>query len=401
MPDVGIRELLEAGVHFGHQTRRWNPKMRRYIYGERDGIYIIDLLKTEQLLRQALDFAGDVARRGGTILFVGTKKQARDSIKQVAEESGMPYVNHRWLGGVLTNFQTISQRIKRLHDLERYETEGQLELLPTRERMAAQADLAKLRANLGGVKNMARLPQAVFVVDLKTEAIAVREAQRLRIPVIGLVDTNCDPDGIDYVVPGNDDAIRSCDLITRALGDVIQEGRSAFSQAEEERMRREAEEQARREAEQQAAREAEEQRTREAEDASARTEPEAVAATQSDKGATPPTEAARRETLVKAEGGGDKNVAEAEVAAAVQEGGRVQPDPKVAPKANEDVATPDPPGQPPSPDPAPAAEADGPIVNADLKDQAGVEAEPEAPAPETPESEANAADTTETEKEKA
>ncbi|HEX8122535.1 MAG TPA: 30S ribosomal protein S2 [Solirubrobacteraceae bacterium] len=396
MADVGIRELLEAGVHFGHQTRRWNPKMRRFIHGERDGIYIIDLLKTERLLRAALDFAGDVANRGGTILFVGTKKQARDAIKGIAEESGMPYVNHRWLGGVLTNFQTISQRIKRLHDLERYEAEGQLELLPTRERMAAQADLAKLRANLGGVKNMPRLPQAVFVVDLKVEAIAVREAQRLRIPVIGLVDTNCDPDGIDYVIPGNDDAIRSCELITRALGDVIQEGRRAFTQAEEERMRREAEEQARKEAEAQARKEAEENAAREAAGA---TEPEAVADT-SDKAATPPDEAARRETLVKAEGGGDRQAAEAEVAAAVQEGGRVQPDPKVAPKANEDVATPDPPGQPPSPDPAPAAEADGPIVNADLKDQAGTEAEPQEPAPEQADS-AQAADNTETEKEKA
>jgi small subunit ribosomal protein S2 len=400
MPDVGIRELLEAGVHFGHQTRRWNPKMRRYIHGERDGIYIIDLLKTEQLLRQALDFAGDVSRRGGAILFVGTKKQARDSIKQVAEESGMPYVNHRWLGGVLTNFQTISQRIKRLHDLERYETEGQLELLPTRERMAAQADLAKLRANLGGVKNMGRLPQAVFVVDLKTEAIAVREAQRLRIPVIGLVDTNCDPDGIDYVVPGNDDAIRSCDLITRALGDVIQEGRRAFSQAEEERMRRESEEQARKAAEEQARKDAEEQARKDAEEASARTEPEAAAEAKSDKDATPPAEAQRRETLVKAEGGGDRQAAEAEVAEAVQEGGRVQPDPKVAPKANKQVATPDPPGEPPSPEAAPAAEQDEKIVNADVTDQAGAEAETEAPAPETPDTK-QAADTTETEKEKA
>ncbi|HEX2088239.1 MAG TPA: 30S ribosomal protein S2, partial [Solirubrobacteraceae bacterium] len=384
MPDVGIRELLEAGVHFGHQTRRWNPKMRRFIHGERDGIYIIDLLKTEQLLRQALDFAGDVARRGGTVLFVGTKKQARDAIKQVAEECGMPYVNHRWLGGVLTNFQTISQRIKRLHDLERYEAEGQLELLPTRERMAAQADLAKLRANLGGVKNMQRVPQAVFVVDLKTEAIAVREAQRLRIPVIGLVDTNCDPDGIDFVIPGNDDAIRSCELITRALGDVIQEGRRAFSQAEEERMRREAEEQARKEAEEHARREAEEQAKREAEEAAAG----------GDQQETPPDEAARRETLVQAEGGGDRQAAEAEVAEAVREGGRPQPDPKVAPKANTDVATPDPPGEPPSPEPAPAAEAGEKIVNADLTDQAGVESEPEPAPTETP-------DTNETEKEKA
>src|ERR1700742_4886252 len=253
---VGIKELLEAGVHFGHQTRRWNPKMRRFIFGERDGIYIIDLLQTQQLLEDARQFASDVAHRGGTVLFVGTKKQARDAIKDVAEASGMPYVNHRWLGGLLTNFQTISLRIKRLHDLERYETEGQLALLPTRERMAAQADLAKLQANLGGVKNMQRPPDAMFVVDLKTEVIAVREAQRLRIPIIGLVDTNCDPDGIDYVIPGNDDAIRSCALITQAIGDVVAEGRTIFREEEEraqlERERREAEEQARREAEQRA-----------------------------------------------------------------------------------------------------------------------------------------------------
>ena len=219
--EVGIRELLEAGVHFGHQTRRWNPKMRRFIYGERGGIYIIDLLRTEQLLGQAQRFADGLARRGGTVLFVGTKKQARDGIKEIAEAAGQPYVNHRWLGGLLTNFQTISLRIKRLHDLERYESEGQLGLLPTRERMSAQADLEKLRANLGGVKNMQRVPDALFVIDLKTEAIAVREAQRLRIPIIGLVDTNCDPDGIDYVIPGNDDAIRACNIITRAIGDVI------------------------------------------------------------------------------------------------------------------------------------------------------------------------------------
>ena len=180
----------------------------------------------------------------------------------------MPYVNHRWLGGLLTNFQTISQRIKRLHDLERYEAEGQLALLPTRERLAAQADLSKLRANLGGVKNMQRVPDAMFVVDLKTEAIAVREAQRLRIPIIGLVDTNCDPDGIDYVIPGNDDAIRSCALVTRAVGDVVAEGHPRF-RAEEERARQEAEEQARREAEERARREAEEQARQEAEEAAA------------------------------------------------------------------------------------------------------------------------------------
>src|ERR1700751_2520279 len=270
MAEVGIAELLEAGVHFGHQTRRWNPKMRRFLHGERNGIYLIDLLKTADMLRKAQQFAGELARRGGVVLFVGTKKQARDVIAETATAAGMPYVNNRWLGGLLTNFQTISQRVRRLHDLERYEQEGQLQLLPTQERMAAQADLEKLRANLGGVKNMQRVPDAVFVIDLKTEAIAVREAQRLRIPIIGLVDTNCDPDGIDYVVPGNDDAIRSCALITKSIGDVVSQGHNVFREEEErariERERREAEERARREAEEQPRREAEEQARREAEE---------------------------------------------------------------------------------------------------------------------------------------
>ncbi|WP_249009707.1 30S ribosomal protein S2 [Conexibacter sp. DBS9H8] len=281
MAQVGIKELLEAGVHFGHQTRRWNPKMRRFIHGERDGIYIIDLLQTEDLLQTAQNFAADVARRGGTVMFVGTKKQARDAIKDTAEAADMPYVNHRWLGGLLTNFQTISGRIKRLHDLERYEAEGQLALLPTRERMAAQADLAKLRANLGGVKHMQRPPDAVFVIDLKTEAIAIQEARRLRIPIIGLVDTNCDPEGIDFVIPGNDDAIRSCQAIAAAIGDVVANGRQAFRAEEEkarlERERREAEERARREAEERARREAEEKARAEAEER-ARAEAEAAAA---------------------------------------------------------------------------------------------------------------------------
>src|SRR3977135_1282915 len=250
--------------------------MRRFIYGERGGIYIIDLLKTSALLAQAQEFAAARAHRGGTVLFVGTKKQARDTVRDVAEAAGMPFVNHRWLGGLLTNFETISQRIRRLHDLEKFEAEGQLELLPTRERMAAQADLEKLRANLGGVKNMQRVPDAMFVIDLKTEVIAVKEAQRLRIPIIGLVDTNCDPDGIDYVIPGNDDAIRSCALITQAIGSIVSEGQGVF-RAEEERARKEAEEKARieaearakREAEEQAKREAEEQAKREAEDKAA------------------------------------------------------------------------------------------------------------------------------------
>ncbi len=314
MAQVGIKELLEAGVHFGHQTRRWNPKMRRFIHGENGGIYVIDLLKTEQLLREAQEFASAVAHRGGTVLFVGTKKQARDAVKDAAETAGMPYVNHRWLGGLLTNFQTINQRIKRLHDLERYEADGQLALLPTRERMAAQADLTKLRANLGGVKNMTRTPNAMVVVDLKVEEIAVREAQRLRIPIIGLVDTNCDPDGIDYVVPGNDDAIRSCALITHAIGDVVGEGSAVF-RAQEEQARKEAEEQARLAAEERARQEAAAQAAREAAE---QAELEAV--------------------KTQAEGGGDRQVAEAEVADAVQAEGRPQPDPKVPQAANMEVA---------------------------------------------------------------
>ncbi len=291
MAELGIKELLEAGVHFGHQTRRWNPKMRRFIFGERDGIYIIDLLQTQDLLEQARSFAAELAARGGTLLFVGTKKQARDAIRDVAEAAEMPYVNHRWLGGLLTNWGTISQRIRRLHDLERYETEGQLQLLPTRERMAMQADLEKLRANLGGVKAMQRVPDAVFVIDLKTETIAVREAQRLRLPIIGLVDTNCDPDGIDYVIPGNDDAIRSCAAVTKAIGDVVAQGHFRF-RAEEERARREAEEQERREAEERARREAEEQARREAEEQARREAEERAAAAAAAESQPPPPEPA-------------------------------------------------------------------------------------------------------------
>jgi len=263
MAEVGLKELLEAGVHFGHQTRRWNPKMRRFIHGERAGIYLIDLLKTQALLEQAQRFATEIAHRGGTVLFVGTKKQARDGIKEIATASNMPYVNHRWLGGLLTNYQTMSARIKRLHDLERYQADGQLSLLPTRERLAAEADLLKLQANLGGVKNMTRVPDAMFVIDLKTEAIAVREAQRLRIPIIGLVDTNADPDGIDYVIPGNDDAIRACNIITQAIGDVVQQGRARF-RSEEEAARAEAAAQQQRDAEERARREEEEKAAAEA-----------------------------------------------------------------------------------------------------------------------------------------
>jgi small subunit ribosomal protein S2 len=291
---VTIKELLEAGVHFGHQTRRWNPKMRRYIYGERGGIHIIDLQKTERLLAEAQDFVGDVAGRGGTILFVGTKKQARDTIEEAAGRSRMPYVNQRWLGGLLTNFQTISKRINRLHELTDWTENGTLELLPVRERLAAEAERDKLEVNLGGVRDMERLPDAVFVIDLKTEAIAVREAERLGIPLIGLVDTNCDPDPVDYVIPGNDDAIRSCRLVIEALAAEIQE-RAARFRAEEEQARierEEAEERARREAEDRAR--LEEEARREAEERARR---EALEAGYSpDEPATPePAEVAPRE----------------------------------------------------------------------------------------------------------
>ncbi len=334
---VGIRELLEGGVHFGHQTRRWNPKMRRFIHGERGGIYLIDLLKTQVLLQQAQDFALQLSHRGGVVLFVGTKKQAKDGIKELAESCGMPYIDNRWLGGLLTNFQTISNRIKRLHDLERYEAEGQLELLPTRERMAARADLAKLRNNLGGVKNMKRPPDAIFIIDLKTEVIAVQEARRLRIPIIGLVDTNCDPDGIDYVIPGNDDAIRACNTITKAIADVVAEGYGAFAVQEQERQRVEAEAQARRVAEQQAARAAEEQARREeqaAREQAARDKQAAAVAAATGQTVPAPT-ADPATTQVTADGGGDRNVAEAQVAAAHAAETQV-PDPHVAGRANEE-----------------------------------------------------------------
>ena len=232
MSVVSMRELLEAGVHFGHQTRRWNPKMRRYIFTERGGIYIIDLQQTLDLVEQAHSFVRNVAERGGSVLFVGTKKQSQDSIAEEAERVGMPYVNHRWLGGLLTNWRTISERLDRMQELRRLRDEGQLELLPAKERMTMAAELEKLETNLGGVDDMKRLPDAIFVVDLKKEQLAIREARRLNLPVVALVDTNCDPDDADYVIPGNDDAIRSCSLIIRAIANGIEAGKQKVTPAE-------------------------------------------------------------------------------------------------------------------------------------------------------------------------
>jgi small subunit ribosomal protein S2 len=276
MAEPGVKELLQAGLHFGHQTRRWNPRMRPFIHGEHDGIHIIDLLQTEHLLAEARRFAAEVAGRGGTVLFVGTKKQARDAVKEWADRSGMPYVNQRWLGGLLTNFNTISKRIDRLHELRELADNGQLDLLPTKERMAREAELGKLEYNLGGVRDMKRLPDAVFVIDLKTEEIAVAEAKRLRLPIIGLVDSNVDPVPVDFPIPGNDDAIRSCALVIGTIGEAVESAAGSWREAEakrraeeEERKRREEEERRRREAEEQARREAEERAKAEAEAAQA------------------------------------------------------------------------------------------------------------------------------------
>jgi small subunit ribosomal protein S2 len=227
-----MRDLLEAGVHFGHQTRRWNPKMRRFIFAERGGIYIIDLTQTSERLDEAQQFVRNVAERGGTVLFVGTKKQAQDAVENEAKRVGMPYVNHRWLGGLLTNWRTMADRIDRLHEMRRLRDEGQMDLLPAKERISMANELEKLEANLGGVADMRRQPDAVVIVDLKKEALAVREARRLGVPVVALVDTNCDPDEADYVIPGNDDAIRSCSLIVHALAESVSAGKQKVSAQE-------------------------------------------------------------------------------------------------------------------------------------------------------------------------
>ncbi len=229
---VSMKDLLVNGVHFGHQTRRWNPKMKQFIFGERGGIYIIDLKKTAALIDEACTFLKRTSERGGSVLFVGTKKQCQESIEEQAKRVGMPFVCNRWLGGLLTNYATLSKRIKRMHELRRLSTDGSLDLLPTREAMQLRGDLRKLEQNLGGVDTMERLPAAVFVIDPHREAIVVKEARKLKIPIVALVDTNCDPDEVDYIIPGNDDAIRSCSLIVRIIADAVAEGRQLLTEAE-------------------------------------------------------------------------------------------------------------------------------------------------------------------------
>ena len=231
MSVVSMKQLLEAGVHFGHQTRRWNPKMARYIFTERNGIYIIDLQKTVKKLEEAYDFVKEVAANGETVLFVGTKKQAGDSVKEEAERAGVHYVNARWLGGMMTNFKTIQRRIKRLEQLRKMQEDGTFERLTKKEVIKLELEIEKLEKYLGGIKNMDKLPGALFIVDPRKERIAVAEAKKLGIPIVAIVDTNCDPDEIDYVIPGNDDAIRAVKLIASTMADAIIEGRQGLQEA--------------------------------------------------------------------------------------------------------------------------------------------------------------------------
>ena len=234
MSVISMKQLLEAGVHFGHQTRRWNPKMAEYIYTERNGIYIIDLQKSVGKVDEACKAVADIAANGGSILFVGTKKQAQDAVQAEAERCGMYYVNERWLGGMLTNFKTIQSRIKRLKDIETMQEDGTFDVLPKKEVIALKKEMDKLQKNLGGIKDMKRIPDAIFVVDPKKERICVQEAHNLGITLIGICDTNCDPEELDYVIPGNDDAIRAVKLIVSKMADAVIEAKQGAEEAVEE-----------------------------------------------------------------------------------------------------------------------------------------------------------------------
>ena len=307
MAVVTMKELLEAGVHFGHQTRRWNPKMRRFIFGERNGIYIIDLNQTLTRIESAYTYVRDLIADNGAVLFVGTKKQSQDPIARYAAQCGMPYVNERWLGGMLTNFQTMSGRVKKMVEYERMKTAGDFEAMPKKEALILSRELEKLERNLGGVRTMTRLPNALFVIDTKKEHIAVTEANKLGLPIVAVVDTNCDPDVIQYVIPGNDDAIRSGTLMCRVIADAVEEGRlmaqrragrsgAAAASAPADRT---AEEEARvahqqTEARRQAAVQAQEREARlaEARARQARAAPEAAAASDAAPAAPPPAPAA-------------------------------------------------------------------------------------------------------------
>ncbi|HXW05218.1 MAG TPA: 30S ribosomal protein S2 [Vicinamibacterales bacterium] len=246
MTGIALKDLLEAGVHFGHQTKRWNPKMKAYIFGERNGIYIIDLAKTARLFREAEQFAANLASEGRTILFVGTKRQAQDAVAEEAQRCGMFFVNQRWLGGLLTNFTTIQRSLARLRDLEAMESDGQYDTLSKKEIAQFEKEKRKLQKNLEGIRNMSRLPDALFVVDTRKEKIAVDEARKLKIPVIGVVDTNCDPDEVDYVIPGNDDALRAIRLFASRIADAVIAGRDIRESAQADEGATDADERGRR-----------------------------------------------------------------------------------------------------------------------------------------------------------
>jgi small subunit ribosomal protein S2 len=233
MPVVAMKDLLEAGVHFGHQTRRWNPKMKPYIFTERNGIYILDLQRSLREIDATYKFVRSLTTQGRSVMFIGTKKQAQEAVETEAARAGMPFVSQRWLGGMLTNWATMRKRIARMTQLEAMEADGRMASLPKKEALKLRAELEKLQRNLTGIREMQELPGAVFIIDTKREMIAVAEARRLRIPIIGLVDTNCDPDEVDFVIPGNDDAIRAVNLITRVIADACVEGRAVFAPAEE------------------------------------------------------------------------------------------------------------------------------------------------------------------------
>jgi small subunit ribosomal protein S2 len=357
MAVVSMKQLLEAGVHFGHQTRRWNPKMKRFIFGERNGIYIIDLNQTLQRIETAYTFTRDLVADGGTILFIGTKKQTQDPIARYAEACGMPYVNERWLGGMLTNFTTISARVKKMQEYERMRAAGDFDAMPKKEALILSRELEKLERNLGGIRTMSRLPEAVFVIDTKKEHLAVTEANKLGIPVVAIVDTNCDPDLVQYVIPGNDDAIRAANLMCRVIADGVEEGRFIASRraartgggAEAGPMALSPEEQARRDAEQAEARRqfAEQARQREARLAATQaqapdteapatqapaTETESVDAdTESGATATPETPAAELQATATEAADAD---ADAEAA------GAAQPEPEPVPPSDA-AATPE------------------------------------------------------------
>ena len=375
MAVVTMKQLLEAGVHFGHQTRRWNPKMKRFIHGERSGIHIVDLHQTLDHLKRAYVFIRDLVADGGVVMFVGTKKQAQDSIQSYAERCNMPYVNERWQGGMLTNFHTIAKRISKMKEYQRMRDSGEMDAMPKKEALHYGRELTKLERNLGGIRDMERPPDAVFILDTKKEHIAVTEARKLGVPIVAVVDTNCDPDLVNYAIPGNDDAIRSGQLMSRVVSDAVQEGRFIYSK------RREADETARSALEEaEAAKEQARARAQAAEAAAEREARVAAAVVASDEPAAeapadgvsaseePASEAAASEVPAEAESSAPEVVLAAEMPTLPETAAVLEPAPESAePPAPEDAA----PSSAPSSEAPPAPE-----------DAAALESSAEEPSPE-------------------